>query len=156
MFDIQTSPFCTALLNDFSPEGSWEIPRHCPPYQRPGRGGRWDSEECGEGKTCAAEAEEIPAAHIETFYTQTGPVPLTGQVPDGTAGNAKQGSRLNKWSSESQAWSQELTSQDGDGLEKSQDQAYVRNLELIKGKGLFIHRQLLFLTRWIIGPMNSH
>lgn len=152
MFDIQTSPSCTALLNDISPEGSWESPRHCPPYQRPGRGGWWDREECGEGKTCAAEAEEIPAAHIETSHTQTGPVPPTGQVPDRTARKAEQGSRLNKWSSESQARSREQTSQDGDGLEKSQDQAYVRNMEWIKRKDLFIQRQLLFQTRWIIGP----
>lgn len=60
---------------------------------------------------------------------QTGPVPPARQVPDWIVGNAEQGSRLNKWSSESQARSRERTSQDGDGLEKSQDQAYVRNME---------------------------
>lgn len=57
MFDIQTSPSRTALLNDISPEGSWESPRRRPPHTnvKPGPGGWRD----GEGKTCAAEVGEF-------------------------------------------------------------------------------------------------
>lgn len=68
---------------------------------------------------------------------QTGPVPPTRQVPDWIEGNVEQGGGLEKWSSESQVRSRERISQDGDGLEKSQDQAYVRNMDGINGKNSF-------------------
>ena len=74
----------------------------------------------GPGKEKRAEEAKEPVFHI-----QTAPAAPTRQLPDWTVRNAEPGSRLKKWNCESQAGSRELTSQDRDGLEKSQDQAYV-------------------------------
>lgn len=101
MFDIQTSPFHTALPHDICPQrGPGRAPRRCPPYQDQGQvwvrvclgwaGGRaaGAGRSVGKGRR-AAEAQEIPAAHIQTFRTQTGPVPPTGQVPHWIVGNGE-------------------------------------------------------------------